>query len=257
MAKSSHKHPLLRLGKGPVKKDVRNLQFAAIRKRKITVPKEYDFDAEHPGIPARMYMNDAYGCCVISGRANQTQRFELKELAKMIKITDLDVKRQYFKESGGEDSGLVMLNSMNSWRRKGWLAAGRRLFISLYSQVQPRDHASITQCIYSGLGLQVGADMPVSASAQFDRGQPWDVVGGSNGVPGSWGGHCVYIVGYTAKGPVCWTWARKQQMTWKWFDKYVSEVYLPIDAVDTTKKRKLLDMSAINDFMRSHVVHRA
>ena len=43
--------------------------------------------------------------------------------------------------------------------------------------------------------------------------------------PGSWAGDYIYVPGYTAQGPVCVTWGRKQQMTWAWLDEYCDEVY--------------------------------
>src|SRR3546814_8002044 len=40
-------------------------------------------------------------------------------------ISEHDVLREYFNESGGVDSGLVVLDSLKEWRSKGWLAAKR------------------------------------------------------------------------------------------------------------------------------------
>ena len=62
-----------------------------------------------------------------------------------------------------------------------------------------------------------------------------DVIG-PNAKPGSWGGHYVFVPGYTAAGPVCVTWGRKQQMTWDWLDKYCDEAYAIFDAKNTAKK---------------------
>jgi hypothetical protein len=67
--------------------------------------------------------------------------------------------------------------------------------------------------------------LPFSAQNQILTGQPWDVVAGSEGEWGSWGGHCVMCPGYNEQGPVCVTWGRKQQMTWAFFDEYCDEAY--------------------------------
>ena len=40
-----------------------------------------------------MFANDTYGCCVISGRAHQSLRFEDIEQSKVIDITDKDITR--------------------------------------------------------------------------------------------------------------------------------------------------------------------
>ena len=60
----------------------------------------------------------------------------------------------------------------------------------------------------------------------------------------------MYVPGYTKTGPVCVTWGRKQQMSWKFFDKYCDEAYAVFDAVDTQKKRQLVDGKKIDDFLR-------
>ena len=78
--------------------------------------------------------------------------------------------------------------------------------------------------------------MPISAQTQIDRGQPWILAIGDNAKPGSWGGHCVYIVGYTSQGPVCVTWGRKQQMTWEFWFAYADECYAVFDAKDSWRK---------------------
>jgi hypothetical protein len=39
-------------------------------------------------------------------------------------------------------------------------------------------------------------------------------------------------------------------MSWKFFDKYCDEAYAVFDAVDTQKKRQLVDGKKIDDFLR-------
>ena len=56
-----------------------------------------------------MFANDTYGCCVISGRAHQTLRFELIEQKAKIQITDKEVIAEYLKETGGVDASLVVV----------------------------------------------------------------------------------------------------------------------------------------------------
>src|SRR5262249_2414056 len=77
----------------------------------------------------------------------------------------------------------------------------------------------------------------------------WDVTSGPGSAKGSWGGHYVYIPGYTPDGPVCVTWGRKQQMTWAWFDKYCDEAYGIFDAKDHFKKT-MIDKKKISSFLK-------
>ena len=251
MAKSKgiNLHSVFKLGKAPAKRDKRNLKFAALLKAPITLPDEYDFDLKHSGVPTPMFANDVHGCCVISGRAHQTLRFEDIEQNKIIKITDNEVLKEYFAETGGPDTGLVVLDSLNMWRQKGWTAAKHRLKIKAFSQINQANHTELRTAIFLDLGVGLGVSLPLTAQAQIDAGKPWDVVAGPGSAPNSWGGHYVYVPGYTKLGPVCVTWGRKQQMTWAWVDKYCDEAYATFDAVDTAKTKKALKMKDLATFL--------
>src|SRR5208283_2701894 len=82
--------------------------------------------------------------------------------------------------------------------------------------------------VYLLYGAYIGIQVPQSAMDQFNAGQPWTIVLGSP----IEGGHCIYIVGYNATGPVCITWGKKQQMDWNFFDTYCDEAYVVIDSLD-------------------------
>jgi hypothetical protein len=248
-AKGIESHPIFKLGKAPAKDDPRNLMFATLLKAPVPTPPEYDFDLTHPGIPTPMFANDVNGCCVIAGRAHQTLRFEDIEQNVILKITDKEVLKEYFGETGGPDTGLVVLDSLNEWRQKGWIAGKERLKIKAFSKLNQKDHDQVRTAVFLDLGVGLGLSLPKTAQAQVDAGKPWDVVNGPGSAPGSWGGHYVFVPGYTEIGPVCVTWGRKQQMTWAFFDKYCDEAYAIFDAKDTAKKKKALKMKELDNFL--------
>jgi hypothetical protein len=196
-----------------------------------------------------MFANDAHGDCVMVARAHVTLLFEDIERGSILMITDQDVLKEYIKESGGADSGLNMLDSLNEWRHGGWHAASKKYKIRAFAQVTPKNHAEVTADIYLLTAAYVGVSLPKSAQAQIQTGQPWDVVSGPSAAPNSWGGHCVMIPGYNAKGPVCVTWGRKQQMTWAFFDKYCDEAYAIVDDKDSAKSK--LDVQKLVDALNS------
>ena len=232
-ARGIHEHRVFKLGKADPKTDKRNLLFQSVlRASAPTVPKSYDFDIAHPGIPTPMFANDMYGDCVIAGRAHQTLRFEKIEQGSILMIKDKTVLSEYFRESGGADSGLVVLDSLSEWRKKGWKIGKHTYKIQAYAQLAEGNHLEIRQAIYADIGIGIGVQLPLSAQKQIQTGQPWDVTSGPDAKPGSWGGHYVHVPGYNVHGPVCVTWGRKQQMTWKWFDKYCDEAYAIFDARD-------------------------
>jgi hypothetical protein len=251
MAKSKgiSKHPLFKLGKGRAQRDRRNLKFAAILRAPAKLPAEYDFDVEHQGIPTPMFANDRLGDCVIAGRAHQTLRFERLEQKKILTIADVEVIKEYFKQTGGRDTGLVVLESLKLWRSRGWRAAKASYKIQAFSELDRKKRNEIKQAIVLDVGVGIGLSLPISAEAQFDAGKPWDIVSGPRGKINSWGGHYVLCSGYTKRGPVCVTWGRKQQLTWRFFDKYCDEAYAIIDKLNQKKARKSIDAGAVKAFL--------
>ena len=249
-SKGIHAHRLFKLGKSPAKRDRRNLMLAMILRALPPIPKEYDFELRHPGIPTPMFANDTYGDCVIAGRAHQTLRFELIEQGAEINVTDKDVLREYLNETGEADSGLVVLESLKAWRKRGWRAAKHAYRIAAFAEVHRSDHDEIKAAIYLLTGAGVGLSLPRSAQAQIQAGKPWDVVGGPNGKPNSWDGHYVYCSGYTQSGPVCVTWGRKQQMTWAFFERYADEAYAIVNDMDKWRKGKPgIDVKKLLEFL--------
>ncbi|KAA0068667.1 hypothetical protein [Rhodanobacter sp. T12-5] len=240
---------IVRFGKRKARRDDRNLMFAVLLKAPPVLPAEYDFDVVHHGIPTPMFGNDQYGDCVIAGRAHQTLRFERAEQNKLIAISDHDVLQEYFSESGGVDSGLVVLDSVKEWRSKGWLAAKRRYKIKAFAQIDQRKRSEVKRAVFMGIGVGLGLTLPDAALTQFYAGKPWAVVGGKAGQPNPHNGHYVYVPGYTKLGPVCVTWGRKQQMTWPFLARYCDEAYAIIDAIDTAKKRRALDATKLDAFL--------
>lgn len=249
MKQANSKNDYLRLGKAPAKRDPRNLQLRAILRKAVKLPTEYDFDLNHPNLPTPMFGNDTYGCCVIAGRAHQTLRFELVEQKKIVPITTAEVTDEYFSQSDGEDSGLVMLTSIGLWRKRGWIAGKKRYVIRAYSEVDRTRINEVKTAIFMNLGVGIGLRLPSTAEKEIQAGKPWTQATGAGSKPGSWGGHYVYVTGYTKLGPTCVTWGRKQQMSWAFFSTYCDEAYAIIDAFNTTKKRAMLDERKLAAFL--------
>jgi hypothetical protein len=250
-AKGIQRHPIFKLGKKPAKRDRRNLQLKAILRAPVKVPDEYDFDTEHVGVPMPVFANDRVGDCVIAGRAHQTLRFELVEQHTVITITDGDVLKEYFLETGGPDTGLIVLDSLKRWRTRGWRAAGARYFITAFAEIDREAPSEVKRTAFTDLGVGLGISLPLTAQKEFEAGKPWAATTGPGSSPGSWGGHYVYVTGYTTLGPTCVTWGQKHRMSWAFFAKYCDEAYAIIDALDTAKKRRALNGAKIESFLDS------
>jgi hypothetical protein len=255
------------LGKRDAKFDPRTLKLKSVFKTLPAVPELWDVDrALGLSIPTPMFANDKHGDCVIAGRAHQTLRFEAVEQNRVLPISDEDVVREYFLQTGGADGGLNMLDSLKDWRHDGWEATteiktSRKILclpiatraikktytIYAYGAVDPKDHNDVKACIFLLSGLYTGLLLPRSAQNQA----VWDVAEGDDGKPGSWGGHCVYVAGYDAVGLVCITWGEKKRMTWAFFDKYCDEAFGIVDNKDNWVENSPVDTDRLESYLNS------
>lgn len=236
----------LKLGKLPVRKDPRTIKLSSILRALPPTPDTFDIDSQWPDLRDNyMFLNDTYGDCVIAGRAHMTLRFERFEEGKIILISDDDVKGEYFSETGGLDSGLVMLNSLNKWRKNGWTAAGEPYWIHAYASVDYKNHNEVKQAIYLLNGVYLGFQVPQSAIDQFKNSQVWDVVPDDGGIQG---GHCIYTLAYNSN-LVAMTWGKRQPMTWAFWDKYVDEAYAIVDEKDTWLPDSPVDIEKLDGYL--------
>ena len=240
-----------RLGKLQKLIDKRTLKLTAAFDDVIPPPPEkYNFDEQHPELGPRMFLNDSLGCCVIASRGHATQRLEHVESNSVLGIEDAEIRAEYFKETGGVDEGLVMLLSLQAWR-KGWTIGGREYRIEAFGMLQPKNHYAVKAAIYLLGGVMAGVELPASAEGQL--GGVWDVVSRfrPSSARGSWGGHAIWVIGYNEIGPVCITWGKYQQMTWAFFDRYFSEVYGVIDSINDWTTEPGFDADKLKEYLNA------
>ncbi len=214
----------LKLGKKAAKLDKRTFAFRMILKDRFPSPPPfYDVDSQfHFPVTNPMFANDQWGDCVIASRAHQTRRFEGYEQNLCLPITDSMVLKEYWKEGGANcirkkpDNGLVMLDSLNKWRKDGWKISTKSYHCYAFAAVHPADTYECMTAIYLLNGLNIGLSLPISAQNQ----DVWDVATGPGSVKGSWGGHCVYIKSYDHNTLTCVTWGGLKKMTWGFFWMY-------------------------------------
>ena len=249
-------HPFLKLGKRAAKRDKRNIMLAGVLKVLPPVPDQWDFDldvAKGP-IPTPVFANDWLGDCVIAGRAHMTLRFEyFEQSGQILPITDKIVVNQYKREGGGmgpDNQGLIMIDSLKRWRKTGWTIAKHKYRIYAFTEMDRGNTNEVKVAIRYLNGVYVGLSLPNCWQEQFQRGQPWDIVSGPNGKPNHNSGHCVYICGYNQNGPVCVTWGKKQQMTWKFFTTCCDEAYAIVDMRDSFVKNSPVDMVKLSNIIK-------
>jgi hypothetical protein len=231
-----------KLGRPYFHKDERTIKLSTILKALPPYPPTFDVDSQYPKLTdSNIYGNDKIGDCVIAGRAHMTLRWEEYQQKILIPITTQDVETEYFKETGGGDTGLDMINSLNCWRQ-GWTAAGHVYDIYAYAEVNVQSQNEVRAAMYLLNGLYIGLKLPISAQTQ----EVWDIASGPTGVPGSWGGHCVYLVAYDADGLTCVTWGKRQKMTWNFLSYYCDQAFAVVDDKDSWVANDTIDVAALD-----------
>lgn len=215
----------MRLGKLAPRHDPRTLQLVNyLDTGKLpTIPSQKDWSGKVP--EWKMLLNDTLGCCTISGAAHMIMGWSANANTE-VTPTDSDILKAYSAVSGydpgtGEnDNGAVELDVLNYWRNTG--IAGHKIYA--YTALEPRNHSHIKASIYLFGGCYIGLALPISARNQTVWSVPaWGTRG--SGAPGSWGGHAVNIVSYTAHDLTIVTWGALKKMSWAFLDTYCDESY--------------------------------
>lgn len=244
----------LKLGKLNVKHDPRTFMLANyLTKALPPAPAEVQWQNKVT-TPWGIMLNDNIGCCTIAGAGHMRLVWSSNAQGKAAKPTDAQVLNAYKAlsgydpKTGANDDGCVELDVLNYWRKTG--IAGDKIGAFAATSLHNIEH--IKSAIQLFGGLYIGLELPVSAQTQT----VWDVIKGGSvgkGRKGSWGGHCVNIVGYNATGPMFVSWGKVMQMTWAFFMMYCSESYAIIsqDFINQKKTPIGVDLKALQDDLKA------
>jgi len=221
--------PIKRLGKKAPRKDSRTLKLAKYIQPKLGLaPSRCGYIDRVINWP--MFLNDSLGDCVCAAMAHIEQQADAYT-GRPYTITDGDVLRAYEKIGGynpndpSTDQGCDMLTALKYWRTCGIGHKKIKAFVS----VDYKNHEEVAQAIWLFGSVFTGLALPITAQNQK---RCWSVVSmEGNGSFGSWGGHCVPLVGYNLQKPagaMCVTWGETVAVTWNFVDAYMDECYAVI-----------------------------
>ena len=116
--------------------------------------------------------------------------------------------------------GATCVAALKYWMRTGMnTPGGGPDTLAAFARV--RDVEDLRRAIATFGNVYAGVGLPISAQTE-------EVWSSTVDAPGSWGGHCVPLVGFNPTGPICVTWGALKQMTWPWWEKYGEEAYAPL-----------------------------
>lgn len=208
--------------------DIRTIPFRAVLRLKELplLPERHDAHVAVGGVvDNRMFGNNKHGNCVIASQAHQTLTFEKFEQGIILPITDQEVIDEYYRQSGGLDTGLYLTLAMREWRNTGWVAAGKYYDIYAFAGVDLRDISQVKYSIYLLNGVTFGMQVWDTDIEQFQRGEPWHLTGNDGSFRG---GHGVDGFKYD-EGLTCMTWGEEQSMTWEFWLARVNQAFAVVD----------------------------
>lgn len=180
-----------------------------------------------------MLGNDSWSDCVFAAVGHMIEAATCYGQGATVKVSLADVLKGYsdvtgFDQQAGPpgrnptDRGTVIQDALSHWRKTG---IGDHKILA-FARVDHRNLDEVTAALNLFGHLMVGVDFPSAGMAQFDHGQPWDVVANDGG---SDGGHAVTLGFDASGGPLkAVSWGRAQPLTPAWWSRYVREAWVVI-----------------------------
>lgn len=190
-----------------------------------TPPATVDYAGQAQNAMRRMYLNDRYGCCVISGKAHLVGVFTGNDDTQgdqaALEATDQEIQSIYFYFSP-RDRGCVITEVLDYWRDRGITFGGRVTRIDGYVAVDHTNKLEVQVATYLFAGLTLGINLPEEWANAARPGFVWRPT--RSGVVG---GHDVCVVGYDEVGVQVCTWGVVGTIAWEAFTdrRWVEECY--------------------------------
>ncbi|MHB8388123.1 MAG: hypothetical protein ACYDDA_12260 [Acidiferrobacteraceae bacterium] len=185
-----------------------------------------------------MLLNDQIGDCVFAAFAHTIQLWTAYTDPQAIVMDDAEVLAAYSAATGydpadpASDRGAELGKALRWWVLAGMPTPdGGPDTLAGVAAMRPIDIGGMRRAIATFGVVVAGLALPTSAQTE----KVWS---STHDAPGSWGGHCVPLVGYDANGPICVTWGALKRMTWEWWARYAEQAYVPLsrDWVQATER---------------------
>lgn len=256
-----------RLGKAPAKSSPKQLHLATYAKKKApAVPATFDFWKGKKPFPFYDMGNNEFGDCGIASQAEGQMRMERLEQNRTIEIPRDNILKAYFdltaREYGGGDTGIYETDGLDQWRKPDLTfrdSKGRPCTIDAYVRVNQANIEEFKLALFlsAAHGLKLCFNLPIAWQQTDD----WDLPEGQkmtgSWVPGSWGGHSMWVDATWRKGdiltlPSTWNQAAGT-VTTRGITGFADECHLVIDSVNSWKKKKQVTDRIDLDALKSDV----
>jgi hypothetical protein len=162
--------------------------------------------------------NATYGDCTIAGADHLARAWNAETGEHDHLPTEEEIVAEYFRLTGGQDTGLNEAKVLKAWHGEGLHLFGGQ--IAGYAPVNPKDILQIHQSVafYGGCYLGIVCGQP--QQEQFFKREPWEWVDGQEE-----DGHCVVALGYTSTSLLCATWGGVAELTYGYLAHALEEAW--------------------------------
>ena len=217
----------LRLGKKPYIPSKKDLLYRNYRGTALPpIPATFG----HQSLVSNWGMlgNDTVGDCVIAGADHETMLWTEEGSAEASfttadAISDYSAITGYNPNDPNSDQGTDVRTALQYRQNTGMIdVSSNRHKIAAYLLLDQSNLMNeLLEATYLFSAVGIGINFPASAMDQFNNGQPWSVVQGSQ----IEGGHYVPVVGYDGTYIYCVTWGQVQKMTVDFLTTYCDEAW--------------------------------
>lgn len=204
-------HPFRRFGKKPPRDDHRTLRLAKYITKLPAVPASCDHASKVLHWP--MDGNNDFGDCVLAAAEHAIRDWTAYAGADT-HISESQVIALY-RQLSPNDDGLVMLDTLNLWRKSGLWADQ----IDAYAALDVTSIDQARAAIYLFGSVSIGMALPDTNTFG-----PWTMLSGPKDEAN---GHAVILVGYDDASMTFTvvTWGQTMPMSYAWYVTYVEEAY--------------------------------
>lgn len=193
----------MKLGKQPAKNDPRTLKLGKYFTSTLVAPPPTSVDYTMGITQFGMMLNDTLGICTIAAVGHAEQIWSAARGGEYT-LPDAAILQKYEQWCGynpadpSTDQGGIEIDVLNDWRQQTiWKHP-----LTAYADPAPTNIEHVKQAINLFGGVYIGVSLPVSVQ----NASTWDISSGPDAVPGSWGGHAVYVPKYrTENGQTIFT----------------------------------------------------
>lgn len=178
--------------------------------------------------------NDVYGNCVACAISHDITTLRCAAGLPPVVMASAQVVSDYLALTGGQDSGLEVLSTLQDWQQNGWptgVAVDPLDRIAGYAELPAgpgvTDYTPHKQAIALIGSVVIGVTLPDYIMAQ-PLGQPWDVPVGTPPPADLSDGHCVVLIGYDGAYFYCVTWGTVTPVSPAFLGAYMDEAYVPL-----------------------------